>query len=307
MVCLSVVIPVYKAEKCLEELYERLTTSLRKITKDYEIVLVEDCGGDRSWEIINQLSRKDKRIKAIQFSRNFGQHCAITAGIDYCNGDWVVVMDCDLQDRPEEIPKLYSKAQEGYEVVVAHRGKRKDSYLKRYTSWLFYLVFNYFSGMNLNSEVGNFRIVSKKVVLAFREMRENFRFFSGMIDWMGYKKAFVDVQHEKSSRNKSTYTYRKLFDLAFDAILAYSDKPLYLMVKLGFGISLLSFSGGVYIIIRNTIKGSPVAGWGSLIVSLYFLGGILIGLLGLIGIYVGKTFNETKKRPLYIVRERLNV
>ncbi len=140
---ISVVIPVYKAENCLSVLYDRLKSSLELITKDFEIILVEDCGGDRSWEIILELANQDPRVKGIQFSRNFGQHYGITAGLDHCDGDWVVVMDCDLQDPPEEIPRLYAKAQEGYDVVLARRGKRKDPALKRITSWLFYKIFNY--------------------------------------------------------------------------------------------------------------------------------------------------------------------
>jgi len=180
---LSVVIPVYKAEKYLHELYTRLKESLEIISDDFEIVLVEDCGGDHSWEIIQELAKQDPRVKGIQFSRNFGQHYGITAGLDHCNGDWVVVMDCDLQDRPEEIPRLYQKAQEGYDVVLARRGKRKDPLLRQLTSYLFYKVFNYFTELEYDGEVGNFRIISRRVVENFRLMRENLRFFGGIIDW----------------------------------------------------------------------------------------------------------------------------
>ena len=143
MLHISIVIPVYKAENCLHLLYDRLKVSLETITPNFEIILVEDCGGDRSWEIICDLAKSDPRVKGIQFSRNFGQHYGITAGLDYCDGDWVVVMDCDLQDRPEEIPRLYQKAQEGYDVVLARRGKRKDPLLRQLTSYLFYKVFNF--------------------------------------------------------------------------------------------------------------------------------------------------------------------
>jgi dolichol-phosphate mannosyltransferase len=183
---LSVVIPVYKAEGCLGVLYERLKHSLEQITQDFEIILVEDCGGDRSWDIILELAQKDSRVRGIQFSRNFGQHYGITAGLDHCDGDWVVVMDCDLQDPPEEIPRLYEKAQEGYDVVLARRGKRQDPPLKRLTSWLFYKVFNYFTELQYDGQVGNFRIMSRLVVENFCLMREQLRFFGGLIDWMGF-------------------------------------------------------------------------------------------------------------------------
>lgn len=301
MAGISVVIPVYKAEGCLHELYRRLKASLEIITNDFEIILVEDCGGDRSWEIIKELSEADKRVKGIQFSRNFGQHYGITAGLDHCHGDWIVVMDCDLQDRPEEIPRLHAKALEGYDVVVARRGKRKDNALKRLASWMFYKVFSYLADIDYDWQVGNFRIMSKKVVENFRSMREKLRFFSGLIIWMGFPTASIDVQHEERFSGKSTYTYRKLWKLAIETVIAYSDKPLRLTIRFGFIMSFIAFIYGAYILLRALIYGTPVMGWSSLIVSLYFLSGIIIAILGIIGIYLGKTFDETKKRPLYIV------
>ena len=168
MAHISVVIPVYKAEGCLEELYRRLAVSLGEISQDFEIVLVEDCGGDRSWNIIQDLATKDPRVKGLQFSRNFGQHYGITAGLDYCDGDWVVVMDCDLQDRPEDIPRLYAKAREGFDVVVARRdGPRSHHLLKRLGSRLFYRLFNYLAEVEYN-QTGNFCIISRKVAESFR-------------------------------------------------------------------------------------------------------------------------------------------
>jgi polyisoprenyl-phosphate glycosyltransferase len=300
---ISVVIPVYKAENCLDELYQRLKSSMETISEDFEIILVEDCGGDRSWEKIVELAKKDPRVKGLQFSRNFGQHYGITAGLDNCDADWVVVMDCDLQDRPEEIPRLYAKAQEGYEVVLARRGKRQDPILKRLTSWLFYKVFNYLADLNYDAQVGNFRMISRKVVENFRLMREQLRFFGGLIDWMGFPTASIDIQHDTRFSGNSTYTFYKLWKLASETIIAYSDKPLRLSIKLGFFISFLAFSYGIYIFFRSLIYGSVVTGWSSLIVSLYFLGGIIISVLGIIGIYLGKTFDEAKKRPLYVMRK----
>jgi dolichol-phosphate mannosyltransferase len=301
---LSVVIPVYKAERTLRPLYERLKTSLEQVSSAFEIVLVEDCGGDRSWAIIQELAEEDPRVVGLQFSRNFGQHYGITAGLDHARGDWVFVMDCDLQDPPEYIPVLYAKAQEGYDVVLARRQNRKDNVLKRGTSWAFYQVFNYLSGMRHDASVGNYRIISRKVADAFREMRENLRFFSGLVDWMGFPTAAIDIEAEERHDGKSTYTVRKLLKLANETIIAYSDKPLHLAVNLGFLIALASFAGGLYLIYRALFFHIPVEGWASLIVSLYFLGGIIIAILGVIGIYLGKTFNEAKKRPLYIIREK---
>jgi len=302
MALISVVIPVYKAEDCLHELYFRLRQSLEKISDDFEIILVEDCGGDRSWEIIEELARQDHRVKGIQFSRNFGQHYGITAGLDHCNGNWVVVMDCDLQDRPEEIPRLYAKAQEGYDVVLAKRGRRKDSLLKRFTSWLFYKLFSYLADIKYDAQVGNFRLLSRKVVQNFHFIREQLRFFGALVDWMGFPTASIEVEHDFRATGKSTYTFRKLWKLSTEAIIAYSDKPLRLSIKVGFLISMFAFLGGIYIFLHSLIYGSTIVGWSSLIVSLYFIGGIIIFNLGIIGIYLGKAFNETKCRPLYIIR-----
>jgi len=300
---ISVVIPVYKAEACLQMLYQRLKTSLESISSDFECILVEDCSGDRSWEIIQSLANEDSRIKGIRFSRNFGQHYGITAGIDHAQGEWIVVMDCDLQDAPEEIPRLYAKAQEGYDIVLARRGKRKDPVLKRLMSWGFYKLFAYLAEIDYDAEVGNFRIMSRRVADNFCRMREKLRFFSGLVDWMGFPAAKIDVEHAPSLHGQSTYTFKTLIKLAVETILAYSDKPLRISIKFGFAIALLAFVGGGILFLQALLHGSPVIGWSSLIVSIYFLGGIIIANLGIIGIYLGKTFDETKKRPLYIIRE----
>lgn len=298
---ISIVIPVYKAEECLDELYLRLKNSIEKISKEFEIILVEDCGGDNSWEIIKCLAKTDARVRGMQFSRNFGQHYGITAGLDICQGNWVVVMDCDLQDRPEEIPRLYAKAQEGFDVVLARRGRRSDSLRKRFTSWLFYKIFNYLADMDYDGETGNFRIISRNVVISFRQMREQLRFFGGLVAWMGYPTASIDVQHDERFSGQTSYTFRKLWKLASETIIAYSDKPLRLSIRFGFAISIISFIYGGYIVYRSLFQNIPVQGWSSVIVSLYFLGGIIISTLGIVGIYLGKAFDEMKQRPLYII------
>ena len=299
---ISVVIPVYKAEHCLDELYQRLKAALENISPDFEIVLVEDCGGDNSWQVIERLAAADPRVCGIQFSRNFGQHYGITAGLDHCHGDWVVVMDCDLQDRPEEIPRLYAKAQEGFDIVLALRGARHDPLLKRLTSSLFYKVFSYLADIEYDGASGNFRIMSRRVVTSFRRMGEQLRFFGGLVQWLGFPTSSIEVEHAERFEGNSTYTFSKLWKLATETIIAYSDKPLRIGVRFGFGMAALAFCYGLYILMRAWVHGSPIPGWNSLIVSLYFIGGIIIAMLGILGIYLGKAFDESKKRPLYIIR-----
>ncbi len=301
MAHISVVVPVYHAESCLEELYRRLKAALEPLTADFEIMLVEDCGGDRSWPLIVELAQRDPRVKGIQFSRNFGQHYGITAGLDRCNGDWVVVMDCDLQDRPEEIPRLYAKAQEGHEIVVARRGKRSDPLLKRFSSWLYYSVFSWLADMNYDPQAGNFRILSRKVINNYRNMRERSRFFGSLINWMGFPFTSIDVQHDERFAGDSSYTFGKLWRLGAETIIAYSDKPLRIAVRLGFFIATCAFLYGLYILFLALFHGSPVTGWSSLIVSIYFMGGVIVAILGILGIYLGKTYDETKCRPLYVI------
>jgi dolichol-phosphate mannosyltransferase len=300
---ISVVTPVYRAEACLEELYRRLVAALSTITDDFEIVMVEDCGGDRSWEIIRELARRDPRVKGLQFSRNFGQQYGIAAGLDYCDGDWVVVMDCDLQDLPEDIPRLYAKAQEGYDVVVGKRGRRAHPWLKRLASRLFYRLFSYLTGLRYEGDEGNFRILSRKVVANLRRFRERLRFFAALVHWMGFRTAAIEITHAERRHGKSTYTPRMLARLAVDTIIAYSDKPLRLCVKLGFAIALGAFAYGVWIVVLALRYQVPVTGWSSLIVSIYFIGGVIIAILGIMGLYLGRTFDEAKRRPLYVVAE----
>jgi dolichol-phosphate mannosyltransferase len=307
MAHVSVVIPVYNEQAILTELHRRLKSSLESITGNYEILLVDDGSGDDSWSVIQELCRTDQRVKGLRFSRNFGQHYSLTAGLDCCDGDWVVVMDGDLQDRPEEIPALYAKANEGYDVVLARRGDRRDPPLKRFMSWLFYKVFNYFTEMHYDSQVGNFRIISRRVVESFRDVREQLRFIGGIVDWLGFPSASVPVRHGERFAGEGAYTLGRQWKLAQDIIIAHSDKPLRLSVRFGFVISSLAFIYGVYVVIRALAHRISVVGWSSLIASVYFLAGVIIVILGIIGIYLGRTFAEAKKRPLYIVRQRRNV
>lgn len=301
MPLISVIIPVYKAEDCLHELYRRLVPALESVSQDFEIVMVEDCGGDRSWGIIRELAKADPRVRGIQFSRNFGQHYGITAGLDHCSGDWAVVMDCDLQDAPESIPALYAKAQEGFDVVLARRMMRKDGLRKTLGSRLFYKVFGWLADMDYDPEVGNFRIISRKVIDSCNSMRENLRFFGGMIDWLGFPTAKIDSEHGERFAGETSYTFASLLKLASNTIIAYSDKPMRLSVQFGFAMAILAFMAGIGLLIYASLNEVPIMGWSSLIVSLYFIGGVIIANLGIIGIYLAKAFEETKKRPLYVV------
>jgi glycosyltransferase involved in cell wall biosynthesis len=300
---LSVVIPVYSAENCLDELYARLKKALEEITEDFEILLVEDCGPDKSWSLIQRLVQQDSRVKGVQFSRNFGQHYGIAAGLNLSQGDWVVVMDCDLQDRPEEIVRLYTKAQEGYDVVLALRGLRSDPLLKRWVSSLYYKVFSYLADIKYDGQSGNFRIISRKVVAALNQMNEQLRFFGGLVQWCGYPTASIEVEHAERFEGNSSYTFTKLWKLGIETIIAYSDKPLRLTIRAGFLMAFVSFCFGAYLLLHSWLFGSSVMGWSSLIVSLYFLGGLTLGVLGVIGIYLGKVFDEVKRRPLYLIRQ----
>jgi len=298
---ISVVIPVYQAEGCIKELCARLNHTLGKIDQNYEIILVEDCGNDNSWCLLAEIAKSDHRVKAIKLSRNFGQHKALTAGLDRASGEWVVTMDCDLQDRPEEIAKLYEKAKQGFDVVLARRGKRSDSTFKRFSNRAFYLIFNYLTDMKYDPEVGGFKIMSQKVVRSISGMREQVRFINGFVDWAGFSTAYVDVVHSERYAGETSYTFIKLLRFAQDIILSYSDKPLKILVKIGFFIAGFAFIFGVGLLFNTLFFGSNVSGWTSLIVSLYFLCGIIIANIGVVGLYVGKIYEETKGRPIYII------
>lgn len=300
---ISVVTPVYGCSTSLEKLYARLVTTLTQITENFEIIMVNDASPDNAWENIKELAQKDSRIKGINFSRNFGQHRAITAGLDHANGDWVVVMDCDLQDKPEEIAKLYNKVQEGYDIVFGKRIQRKDSYFKQLGSKLFYKVYDYFTESKIDNTVANFSIVSSKVIRKLKTLREQNRSYPLFVNWVGFKRTNINVEHAKREEGKSSYTLKKLIDLAIDSIVSQSNKPLRLSIKFGFILSVLSLLYAMFLIIRYFIQGTPVEGWTSVMVSIYFIGGLLFANMGMLGLYIGKIFDEAKNRPLYIIEE----
>ncbi len=301
---LSIVIPLYKCSTAISELTKRLESSLPKISEDYEIIYVNDGSPENDWEIVKEKAKKNSKIKGINLSRNFGQHYAITAGLDHASGEWIVVMDGDLQDQPEEIIKLYDKAKSGYDVVFARRKIRLDSFYKRIVSKLFYKLFDYFTDNKTDNKAANFGVFSQKVIVNFRKLREQNRAFPLFIRWMGFKTAYVDVTHAKRGNGKSGYSIFTLLALASDIIVSHSNKPLSISIRFGLLMSLISFLYGLYIIIRYYIYDVPL-GWSSIMVSLFFIGGLLFANMGMIGLYLGKVFNEAKNRPLYIIKETI--
>ena len=302
----SVVSPVYLAETLVKELVDRLNKTLSLLTDDYEIILVEDGSPDKSWGQIQLICENDHKVKGLKLSRNFGQHYAITAGLERATGDWIVVMDCDLQDKPEEIPTLYAKTKEGYDIVHARRLVRKDSYLKRITSLSFYRLFGYLTDSKQDPSIANFGIYHRKVIRSILDMKDHIRYFPTMIQWVGFSSTKVDVDHSPRADGKSSYTWRKLLNLAFDNIISFSDKPLKLTIRLGFTISVIAISLGIYYLYRYFAGEIEVLGFASLIISIWFLSGLIIFVLGILGIYLGKTFDRVKDRPTHIINEEMN-
>lgn len=301
---LSIVIPVYKCSSCLKMLYKEINDNLKDISNNFEIILVNDSSPDNSWEVVLELSKSDKRVKGINLSKNFGQHYAITAGLDYAQGDWVVVMDCDLQDLPSEIPNLYRKVKEGYDFVLAKRKNRKDNYLKKLSSKLFSKVFQYFTETEYDNTVANFGIYSKNVIENVLKFREQNRSFPLFVKLVGFKYTKIFVEHGKRYSGKTSYNFKKLMKFASDSIISHSNKPLKVSIFIGFLMSFISLFFAGYLVYRYLFFSIPVAGWTSVIVSIYFVGGLLFANMGILGLYIGKIFNETKNRPLYIIKEK---
>ena len=301
---LSIISPVYGCVDVLPQLCNQLDEHLSNITKNYEIILVNDASPDGAWEAIQSLAKGDSRIKGVDLSRNFGQQAAITAGLSHSTGEWVVVMDCDLQDQPKEIVKLYAKAQEGYEVVFGRRYQRQDNSMKVALSLIYRRVFDYFTESTSDPAVANFGIYKRKVIDAFLTMRERNRTLQLFILWLGFRNTSINIEHAARSSGESAYHFRKLFRMALSNIVYQSNKPLKLSITFGFFMALTSLMYAVYLMIRYLLWSYTVPGWTSVIVSIYFIGGLLFANLGILGLYIGKVFDETKRRPLYVIRER---
>jgi dolichol-phosphate mannosyltransferase len=299
----SIVSPVYKAERIVQKLVTKIQLTMEELKISYEIILVDDRSPDDSWALMKSLSAQYSNVKSIRLSRNFGQHPAIMAGISQAKGEWIVVMDCDLQDQPKEIIKLYKKAQEGFEVVQARRKNREDNFFKKLSSKIFSKVYGYFTDTKYDNEIANFGIYHIKVIKSILQISDYIKFFPLFIDFVGFKSTSISVEHAPRESGTTSYSFTKLISLAFNTIISFSNKPLKLFVKFGMIISFLSFCVGIYYIYQAMHNEIEVLGFTSIIVSIWFLSGVIITTIGVAGIYIGKIFDQTKDRPVYIIDE----
>ena len=304
---ISVVVPVLNESSLIAELISRVVSNLEKLTSDFEIILIDDGSEDNTWEIISKQSLTEQRIKGLKLSRNFGQHYAITAGINHTNGDWIVVMDGDLQDRPEVIPELYAKAQEGYEIVFVSRKNRPEKIYYRLAQKAFYVILRFLSGIDFDAKQANFSIISRKVVSSFIKFPENARFYGSTIKWLGFNRTLIYADHGERHSGKPSYTFKKRIKLALDIILSFSERPLKFAIGVGAFMSFCSIFISIWVVYNSLTLGFSVSGWPSIILSIFFSTGIILIVLGIIGIYIGRIFMEVKNRPLYIISDRLNV
>ena len=304
---LSVVSPVYRGEKMLSELVERIHKAISPLTDNYEIVLVNDCSPDNSWKRISEICKVDKKVKGINLSRNFGQPYAITAGLTYAKGNYIAVIDCDLQNKPEDLPAMYQKALEGYDVVSARRVVREDTFMKRMSSAIFHRVYDFLSGFDTDKAVAEFGIYSRKIVDVYCSIPEYSRSFVELIHTLGFKKTTVDVLHDHRLEGKSSYNLYRLLKLSYDSIISNSNRPLHLAVALGLMMSILSFLMAIYNIFAKFWGLNEVAGYTSTIFSIWFVGGLLLLMMGVLGLYIGKIFDQVKGRPVFIVSDTLNI
>ena len=302
----SVVVPVYGCRDALPELHRRLVETLEQMGKSFELIFVDDHDKQNSWEEIFRICQQDKRVRGIKLSRNFGQIRAITAGLDNAKGDWIVVMDCDLQDRPESIPELYGKACEGFDVVFAKRVDRKDSALTKFLSKSFYKVYEYFTDGTYDASLCNFSISRRIVIQNYCKLREHNRGYTMFIKWLGFRQTAIELVGDERFSGSSSYSFSKKMNMAFELITAQSNKPLQLSIRIGFVISLIAFAFLTYTVLRQLLFNDGAAGWTSLIASIYLMGGIILAAIGIVGLYVGSIFTEVKNRPLYVIEEDVN-
>ncbi len=304
---ISIVSPVYRAAPIIDKLVERTSAAISKITPDFEIILVEDCGPDNSWDKIMENCQKYPYVKGLKLSRNFGQQHATQAGLDASTGEYTITIDCDLQDQPEEIIKLYNKAVEGYDIVVASRKERKDDFFKKFLSRSFYSVLGYLTETEQDSSVANFVLYSRKALDAISEMKDHKRYYPMLIQWVGFNTTKVEIEHAEREEGGSSYSFRKRLRLGIDTILTFSDKPLRLSVKFGVFISFFAIVAALILVGLYLVSNISVAGWTSLMVLVTFFSGIIISVLGMVGLYVGRIFEAVKQRPTYIVQKTLNL
>ena len=301
---LSVVTPVHGCRSCLANLAQRLFAVGAELGVPMEIVMVNDASPDGAWGSIRSLAESDPRIIGVNLFRNYGQHFAITAGLEYARGDWVAVMDCDLQDVPEELPKLYRTAVEGkYDAVFGRRVARADTAGKKLASWIFHSTMTLLSGVKSDPAVANYSVISRAVVDGVLSLAERHRSYGLLVHIVGPKTAYVDIEHGPRQEGRSGYSLGRQVRLALDVIVSHTARPLLFSAVLGFIMAGLSLAAIVYLVVRYLLFGSSVAGWASTMVSVWLVGGLILGNLGVIGLYLGKVFEQVKSRPLYRVAE----
>ena len=302
---ISVVAPVYnQSPETLLELTQRLVASNSTVTEDFEIILIDDGSLNDAWTTIRDIATRDRRVKGLRLARNFGQHIAITVGLDYANGDWVVVMDADLQDRPEVIPELYAKAQEGLDVVFVSRLQRPEPAVYRAVAAGFYLILNILSGQKYDRHQANFSIVSANAVRAFRSLREPTRFYPGMLRWLGFKHGSISARHGTRHAGTTSYSIIRRARFAFGLIVGFSTRLLYISVALGLFMAVTSFVLAGFIVAEKIMNpGYILPGWPSVMIAVFFTAGVTNVAIGLVGIYIAQLIQQTKARPLYIVAD----
>lgn len=302
---ISVIIPIYNEEGNIQPMYERMSATLSKITDDYEIIFVNDCSKDNSLSLVKTLTQKDSHIKYISFSRNFGQQIAVSAGLDYAEGDAVVIIDADLQDPPELVIELYSKYKEGFKVVYAKRKSRDgETWFKKFSAKVFYRLLAKMTTVDIPVDVGDFRIMDKVIVQHLRNMPEKSKYIRGQVSWIGYKQTYVEYQRDARLSGETNYPFRKMMRYALDAITSFSDKPLKIASTLGLLTSLFAFLAIIYALVSHFVFDNAVSGWTSLILSILFIGGVQMITIGIIGEYIARMNNDIRNRPLYIIEEK---
>lgn len=302
---ISVVAPVYnQSPKTLLELTQRLSASISPITEDFDIILIDDGSLNDAWTEIRDIATRNRHVKGLRLARNFGQHIAITVGLDHANGDWVVVMDADLQDRPEVIPELYAKAQEGFDVVFVNRVHRPEPIVYRTIATGFYLVLNILSDQEYNRHQSNFSIISARAVRAFRSLREPTRFYPGMLRWVGFKHGSISAQHGARHAGTTSYSRIRRARFAFGLIVGFSTRLLYISIALGLLMTIASFVMAGFIIAEKIMNPNYILpGWPSVMTAVFFTAGVTNVAIGLIGIYIAQIIQQTRARPLYIIAD----
>jgi glycosyltransferase involved in cell wall biosynthesis len=301
---ISIVVPVFNEEKVIKVFHDRVVKVIEKLPEKFEIIYVNDGSTDNTLKIIQCLRSRHKNLAIVDLSRNFGKEIALTAGIDYSSGDSVVVIDADLQDPPELIPELIENSRRGYDVVYAKRSSRAgEKAIKKVTAHAFYRVMNKLSRIKVPEDTGDFRIMSRRAVNSLKELREQHRFMKGLFSWIGYDQKEVVYKRDARYAGQTKWNYWKLWNFALEGITSFSTAPLIAASYLGLITSLTAFAYAVYVVYKTLVYGDPVKGYPSLMVVILFLGGIQLLAIGVIGEYIGRIFNETKKRPLYLIKD----